>query len=64
MFFGFKSDLLDLAEAAEYLKISVRKLKDICRDGRITHDRLDYRTYRFSREKLDAYLAQYRMHAR
>ena len=61
---AIKRDLFDLAQAAEYLRISPRKLKDLCRDGRITHDRLDYRTYRFSQESLEAYLAQYRMLAR
>jgi len=61
---AIKPDLLDLAQAADYLRITPRKLKDLCRDGRITHDRLDYRAYRFSPENLDACLAQYRMLAR
>jgi excisionase family DNA binding protein len=56
-------DLLGLAAAAEYLGMTTRKLKDVCRDKRITHDRIDYRTYRFTRENLDKFLSEYRMHA-
>jgi hypothetical protein len=43
------SGLMDLREAAEYLNISTRKLKDLCRDGRVTNSRPDYRTFRFFR---------------
>ena len=58
------SDLLDLRGAAQYLEMTTRKLKDLCRDKRITHSRLDYRTYRFTRAEVDAWLTEYRMHRR
>jgi excisionase family DNA binding protein len=51
---------LNLQEAAEYLGFTTRKLKDLCREKRITHSRPDYRTYRFTRADLEAYLAAYR----
>jgi hypothetical protein len=38
---------LDLAEACAYLRLTERQLKDLCRDQRITHARIDYRTFRF-----------------
>jgi excisionase family DNA binding protein len=56
--------LLDLARAAAYLGMKPRKLRDLCRENRITHSRPDYRTYRFLREDLDAYLKEYRMNRR
>jgi excisionase family DNA binding protein len=58
-----KPHLFDLKDAAEYLGMTTRKLKDLCRDKRITHSRPDYRTYRFTREDLDKWLADYRMHS-
>jgi excisionase family DNA binding protein len=57
-----KDAYLNLREAAEYLGITTRRLKDLCRERRITHSRPDYRTYRFTRAELDAWLDQYRMH--
>jgi excisionase family DNA binding protein len=53
-----------LQQAAEFLGVTTRKLKDLCRQKRITHSRPDYRTYRFIRADLDAWLEQYRMHER
>jgi excisionase family DNA binding protein len=58
------SDLLDLRGGAQYLGMTTRKLKDLCRDKRITHSRLDYRTYRFTRADLDAWLTEYRLNRR
>jgi len=55
---------LNLQEAAEYLGFTPRKLKDLCREKRITHSRPDYRTYRFKRADLDEWLEQYRMQRR
>jgi excisionase family DNA binding protein len=49
----------DLREAAEYLGFTLERLKNLCRDKRITHARIDYRTYRFKRIALDAYLTQF-----
>jgi excisionase family DNA binding protein len=44
---------LNLTEAAEYLRLTERQLRDLCREQRITHCRVDYRTYRFKKEDLD-----------
>jgi excisionase family DNA binding protein len=57
-------DVLDLRAASKYLDMTSRKLKDLCRDKRITHSRPDYRTYRFMRSDLDAWLSEYRVHRR
>jgi excisionase family DNA binding protein len=53
---------LNLKEASEYLGISERRLKDLCRERRISHGRVDYRTYRFTRADLNAYLNAFRVH--
>jgi excisionase family DNA binding protein len=51
------SDLpLTLAEAAAYLKVPVRTLRELCKRKRVSHARLNYRTYRFRLDDLDAYL--------
>jgi excisionase family DNA binding protein len=52
---------LNLQEASEFLGVTTRRLKDLCREKRITHTRIDYRTYRFTRADLDAWLVEYRM---
>jgi hypothetical protein len=39
---------LNLQEAAEYLGITTRKLKDLCREKRITHTRIDYHEKRMT----------------
>jgi excisionase family DNA binding protein len=48
--------LLTLSGAAEYLQVSERALRDLCRSKAITHVRLDYRNYRFRLSELDAFL--------
>jgi excisionase family DNA binding protein len=48
--------LIDLTGAANYLKISNRALRDLCRRRVITHVRLDRLNWRFRRSALDAYL--------
>jgi excisionase family DNA binding protein len=53
---------LDLAEACAYLRLTERQLKDLCRDQRITHARIDYRTFRFKRADLDSWFEAYKMH--
>jgi hypothetical protein len=40
---------LDFTEACAYLRLTERQLRDLCRDQRITHARIDYRTFRFKR---------------
>jgi len=49
-----------LEEAAEYLRLTDRQLKDLCRDKNISHARFDYRTYRFRKSDLDEWFAAYR----
>jgi hypothetical protein len=41
------SDYMNFEEATEYLRLTGRQLRDLCRDRNITHVRIDYRTYRF-----------------
>jgi excisionase family DNA binding protein len=59
-----KDASLNLVEASEYTGLTTRRLKDLCRERRITHSRPDYRTYVFKRADLDAWLDQYQIHAR
>jgi excisionase family DNA binding protein len=47
---------LTLIEAAAFLKIPIRTLRDLCKRQRITHARLNYRTYRFRKSDLETYL--------
>jgi len=47
---------LTLIEAAAYLKLPVRSLRDLCKRKRISHARLNYRTYRFRKADLEIYL--------
>jgi excisionase family DNA binding protein len=47
---------LDLKEAAEYLQLPVRTVRDLCKRTKISHARLNYRAYRFRLGDLDAYL--------
>jgi excisionase family DNA binding protein len=47
---------LTLVEAATYLKIPVRSLRDLCKRKRISHARLNYRTFRFRKSDLEIYL--------
>jgi excisionase family DNA binding protein len=47
---------LTLAEAAAFLKIPIRSLRDLCKRKRVSHARLNYRTYRFRRSDLETYL--------
>jgi excisionase family DNA binding protein len=52
-------EYMDVTEAAEYLRLSERQLRDLCRDEKITHARIDYRTYRFKKTDLDAWFEVY-----
>ena len=47
---------LNLDEAAAYLQMPKRKLRELCWEKKIGHFRLDYRNYRFRKTDLDAYL--------
>ncbi len=50
------TDVLDVEEAAQYLKFSPRKLYGLVRNGEIPHKRIG-RQYRFSRRALDEWLS-------
>jgi excisionase family DNA binding protein len=58
------SPLLDLKEAAAYLRLSVRALRDACNAGRITHTRLDRLNWRFRKADLDDFVARRTVRAR
>jgi excisionase family DNA binding protein len=45
-------------EAAEYLQLPVRTVRDLCRRRKISHARQNYRNYRFTRADLDVFLAK------
>jgi excisionase family DNA binding protein len=47
---------LTLEEAADYLQIPRRSLRELCEHKKISHSRLDYRNWRFKKADLDAYL--------
>jgi excisionase family DNA binding protein len=51
---------LNLAEAAEYLGISQRHLRDLCLEKRIVFSKPHYRAFSFRKTDLDAYLDSYR----
>jgi|ERR1700688_1889338 excisionase family DNA binding protein len=53
------SDYINLEEAMEYLRLTERQLRDLCRDRNITHVRVDYRTYRFKKSDLDEWFCAY-----
>jgi excisionase family DNA binding protein len=44
---------LTLEEAAEYLQIPRRSLRELCEKKKISHSRLDYRNWRFKKADLD-----------
>jgi excisionase family DNA binding protein len=56
--------LLDLTEAAKYLKISNRTLRDLCHRRAVSYSKINYRNWRFRKSDLDAYLAKRRVMAR
>ena len=51
-----KTLVYDLAQAAAYLRLSERQLRDLVRHRRITCSRIDYRTFRFRQADLDEFL--------
>lgn len=56
--------LLDSDEAAKYLGISRRALRDFCNRGAITYIKLDYRNERFRLSDLEAFLESRTMRAK
>ena len=47
-----------LKEAAEYLQLPRRTVRELYRRGKLTGSKLHYRAYRFALADLDAYLAK------
>jgi excisionase family DNA binding protein len=47
---------LTLEQAAAYLQIPRRSLRELCEKKKIAHARLDYRNWRFRKADLDTYL--------
>jgi excisionase family DNA binding protein len=54
-------EYMDEKEAAAYLRLTPRQLRDLCRDQNISHARIDYRTYRFKKSDLDEWFSAYRV---
>jgi excisionase family DNA binding protein len=52
--------IFNLADAAEYLGVTQRHLKDVCRDKRIAFSKPHYRAFSFRKEDIDAFLDLYR----
>jgi excisionase family DNA binding protein len=50
--------LLDLTEAAKYLKISNRALRDLCKRRLVSYAKINYRNWRFRKSDLDRYLSK------
>jgi excisionase family DNA binding protein len=50
--------LLNLKEAAAFLQVKERTLRELCHDNRITHIRLNHRQYRFKPEHLEEFVAR------
>jgi excisionase family DNA binding protein len=49
---------LTLTEAAEYLQLPPRAVRELCTAKKINHALLDHRNWRFTREGLDLYIAK------
>ena len=50
------SEYMTSIEAAEYLHLSDRTVRTLCKNRKIRHELLNGRNYRFKREWLDEYL--------
>jgi excisionase family DNA binding protein len=59
-----KSNYLNLREAADYLGLSPRALREKCGRNLISHTRIDRLNWRFSVEDLEAYLQRNRFVAK
>jgi excisionase family DNA binding protein len=49
---------LTLKEAAEYLQLPSRTVRELYQRGKLTGSKLHHRAFRFNRGDLDAYLAK------
>ena len=54
-------DYINTMEAAEYLGVSDRTIRELCRTRQIEHERLNGRNIRIKQEWLDDYLAKIRV---
>jgi excisionase family DNA binding protein len=54
-------EYMDEKEAAAYLRLTPRQLRDLCREQNISHARIDYRTYRFRKSDLEEWFQAYRV---
>lgn len=50
------NEYMTSVEAAEYLHVSDRTVRNLCKDRQIRHELLSGRNYRFKKEWLDEYL--------
>jgi excisionase family DNA binding protein len=57
-------DWLNLKEAAQFLDIPVRSLREKCRRNLLTHVRIDRTHWRFFRADLNAYLQRHTFQAK
>jgi excisionase family DNA binding protein len=55
---------MTLSEAAAYLQLPPRTVRELCTRKKLSHARLDYRNFRFRRGDLDAYLDKRRVLAK
>lgn len=53
-----------LKEAAEYLQLPPRTVRELYKRGKLTGSKLHYRAYRFTLGDLDSYLAKRKVVAR
>jgi excisionase family DNA binding protein len=53
-----------LKEAAEYLQLPPRTVRELYKRGKLTGSKLHYRAYRFTLADLDSYVAKRRVMAR
>ena len=56
------SEYLTMEEAAEYLRLTERQLRELIKAGRISYAKIDYRNYRFKRSDLDEWFGAYKVH--
>jgi excisionase family DNA binding protein len=54
---------LTINEAAEYLQLPRRAVRELCNKKKIRHTPLDFRNFRFSKADLDEFLAKRTMEA-
>lgn len=51
-----KTEYLNSVQAGEYLHLSDRTVRTLCKELKIRHERIGARNYRFKKEWLDEYL--------